>query len=471
MSDFLVSVKDFFIRAKDFFVDLYFKAKDFCVDLYNKFINLSWVQWVINYCKENLMMACIIGGSVLLVLVTLIIIIRVATRKKRKAKKAAKKAKKLAKKNAKKAKKLAKKGIVAQPAVQEAPVAETSTVEETTAIEAPVAEATVEETTIEEVSTEAPAPAVEEAPVEAPTPVEEARVEESPVEETKDSTHEIFEMLASVDESTPERLRDNYEENETDKMARYTGKWVVCRVLTGDANGEEMYFFELHASNGEKLLSSEEYTTYQGALRGIQTHKTNILNGNVKITTTKKGDYIFKVLSGKNMLLCQGENYPTRARCESAVDSTVRFARTAVLDENVQDIVIKVPQEDNSPIAPLPDNSNGKWIILCETDENDQAIYRFELFANNGERLLVSEDYTTYIGAINGIQTYKNNVKKDNFRISLTKRGDYIYKVLNGNGQLLSLGEHYKTKRLCQNAVDSVKRFALNSPVLTEERK
>ena len=43
------------------------------------------------------------------------------------------------------------------------------------------------------------------------------------------------------------------------------------------------------------------------------------------------------------------------------------------------------------------------------------------------------------------------------------KLGIYI---LNSNGQLLCLGEHYKTKRLCQNAVESVKRFALNSPVL-----
>ena len=64
---------------------------------------------------------------------------------------------------------------------------------------------------------------------------------------------------------------DFYEEDETDRVARYSGKWVICRVITDDkaAPEEEMYFFELHASNGEKLLSSEEYTSYAGALRGI----------------------------------------------------------------------------------------------------------------------------------------------------------------------------------------------------------
>jgi uncharacterized protein YegP (UPF0339 family) len=184
---------------------------------------------------------------------------------------------------------------------------------------------------------------------------------------------------------------------------------------------------------------------------------------------TKKGDYIFKILSGKNMLLCRGENYPTKARCQSAIDSTIRFASTAILDENVQDIVIKVPHEDNIPIAERADAREGKWLISTGVTSEGQKIYYFELFASNGEKLLESEDYTTYIGAVNGIQTHKKNIDKGNFRISITKRGDYIYKLLNGNGQLLCLGEHYKTKRLCVNAVESVKRFAMNSPVLTEE--
>lgn len=261
-----------------------------------------------------------------------------------------------------------------------------------------------------------------------------------------------------------------YDENETDKAARYSGKWLICRVLTEDHAEEEMYFFELHASNGEKLLSSEEYTSYNGALRGIETHKANIEKGNFKITLSKKGDYIFKLLSGKNMLLCMGEHYSTKTRCESAIESTKRFAKTAVIDENVQDYVVKVPVEDDAEIEPLAEGYNGKWIINATTAPDGEQVYYFELFANNGEKLLSSEEYTTYIGAVNGIHTHKTNIEKGNFRISLTKRGDYIYKLLNGNGQLLCLGEHYKTKRRCLNAVESVKRFAANSPLLTDQK-
>ena len=260
------------------------------------------------------------------------------------------------------------------------------------------------------------------------------------------------------------------EEDEMEKAARYSGKWTICRVITDTAESEEdeTYFFELHASNGEKLLSSEEYTSYNGALRGIETHKANIEKGNFKITLSKKGDYIFKLLSGKNMLLCMGENYPTRIRCENAIESTKRFAKTAILDENVQDHLVKMPVEDDVDATPIVDNANGKWLITSHKDADGDDVFYFELFANNGEKLLSSEEYTTYIGAVNGIQTHKTNIEKNNFRISLTKRGDYIYKLLNGNGQLLCLGEHYKTKTRCQNAVASVQRFASTSPVLTD---
>ncbi|MBO5736576.1 MAG: DUF1508 domain-containing protein, partial [Clostridia bacterium] len=349
---------------------------------------------------------------------------------------------------------------------------------------------------------EAPAK-VEEAPAkveEVPAKVEEvpAKVEEVPAKVEEPVAEVIVETPAEVEEPAEEpvveeiaptkaaakakastlhdELKDVntdisfYEEDSVDQEARYKGKWVICRLVTEDKSSEEMYFFELRASNGEKLLTSEEYTSYNGAIRGIQTHKTNILKGNFRITMSKRGEYIFKLLSGKNMLLCMGEGYATKARCEAAIASAKRFAETAILDENVQYQVIKVPVEDDTPIIPPKDGSKGKWVIDCTEMSDGEKVYTFELLANNGERLLASEEYTTYIGAVNGIQTHKTNIQKGNFRIVLTKRGDYIYKLLNSNGQLLCLGEHYKTKRLCQNAVESVKRFATNSHVLANPK-
>ncbi len=306
------------------------------------------------------------------------------------------------------------------------------------------------ETAKEEV---AAAAVVEEKPVEKKAPAKKAPVKKEAVKEE-----------APVVEEKPALTDDS----DTDALARYAGKWAVYHILTDDNSEDDMYFFELHASNGEKLLASEEYTSYQGAVRGIETHKNNILKGNFKITLSKKGDYIVKLLSGSGQLLCTGENYANKARCESAIKSIKRFARTAIVDENVQDFFLKVPKDDESYVEPVADGVNGKWIISNREDSDGDKVFYFELFANNGEKLLSSEEYTTYAGAVNGLQTHKTNIAKGNFRITLTKKGDYIYKILNGNGQLLCLGEHYKSKSRCQSAVDSVKRFAESSPVLTD---
>lgn len=502
---------EFINKCKDFFVHAFFVAKDFCIKAFNA--TKDFVLQCVDYVKANPIHGAIAGAILLLLILT--ICVAVAKGKaKRKAKKAAKKAKKQAKKQAKADKKNKKSNKPAKTQPVKAEVKSVS-MEEKRALELQAAaqaraqkaaeekarqeairkevEAKLEAQRIaaeqeelalaqqqEETTTQSPAqdpapvektpaPAVEEKPIKAEKPAtkkaETAKKEtKKPVE--KKQTLELYEELK--DTETVNDIDD--EEDETEQTAKYTGKWLICRMLTDDNSEDEMYFFELHASNGEKLLSSEEYTTYAGALRGIQTHKTNIAKGNFKITLSKKGDYIFKLLSGKNMLLCMGENYPTKTRCENAIESTVRFAASAVIDENVQDHIVKVPKEDETEIIPPAPNGKGKWIIASTKDADGQEVFYFELFANNGEKLLSSEEYTTYIGAINGISTHKANIEKDNFKISLTKRGDYIYKLLNGNGQLLCLGEHYKTKRLCQNAVESVKRFATNSPILTDSK-
>ncbi len=424
---------------------------------------MDLIKKAIEYCKNNLWQTAILAGILLLVLLTIILLAVSARRAKAKEKKAV------------------EQGQSGVPTAKPEPVSiAAESVEQTTTSKQPPkkqakTDAQTNNASVQEGKEE---PVAENKAKSQPKKMTEEKkssiggekktaTKKDTIKTTKKSGGETM-LLDELKDSL--NGIDFYEEDELDRVARYSGKWVICRVVTEDKADEsdEMYFFELHASNGEKLLSSEEYTSYNGALRGIETHKANILRDNFKITLSKKGDYIFKLLSGKNMLLCMGENYPTKARCESAIESAKRFAKTAIIDENIQDHIVKLPVEDDTPLAPLPENCNGKWIITGVKGADGEHVYYFELFANNGEKLLSSEEYTTYIGAVNGIQTHKSNIAKDNFRISLTKRGDYIYKLLNGNGQLLCLGEHYKTKRRCMNAVESVKRFAVNSPVLTD---
>ena len=158
------------------------------------------------------------------------------------------------------------------------------------------------------------APAVEPAPLS--TPVEEKKEEKEKTIVKKLTPPTTVKEQPTI-KPVPEQETPAPEKKPTAKKStRYTGKWVICRVVTAahaegnihDESAEETFFFELRASNGEKLLTSEEYTTHSGALMGINTHKTNIEKGNFRITLSKKGDYIFKLLNGKNMLLCMGEH-------------------------------------------------------------------------------------------------------------------------------------------------------------------
>lgn len=430
---------------------------------------------ILDYAKAKPLLAgiTVAAGVFALIVLTIIIVLSVKASKRRKALQNAVTATVSAPAETQPAKPVEEPVIL--PAPDPEPEPEVEVEAEVEVLAEPVTETTSEPVAEPEPD---PEPVVEEVATTEAEVESEPKAEELPVEEPKAVEPPVAKKPATKKTATKakpaekEKSVEKTAEKPVEKQKRYNGKWVVCKLVTeGAEENEEMYFFELRASNGEKLLSSEEYTSYNGALKGIETHKANIAKDNFRITLSKKGDYIFKLLNGKNMLLCTGANYKTRVRCEKAIESTKRFAETAVVDETVQELLVKIPAEEEATSAPLPEGYNGKWIIANSTSAEGDVVYYFELFANNGEKLLSSEEYTTYTGAVNGVETHKKNIEKGNFRITLTKRGDYIYKLLNGNGQLLCLGEHYKTRRLCQNAVESVKRFASASPVITNENK
>ncbi len=426
-------------------------------------------EQVIEYFKTNLIESIIIAGIALLLIITIIALICAGTK-------------------AKKRKKQAKLAAIAtaQTPVSEAKAEELAP-EKVAPVEKAEAPTPVKAAPVEKAEAPAPEKAIPAQKAEKPT--QPAKKEQAPkaVHSALAATKKMGESKAPEAKSEekpvgkpeqkaapkaaakPAEKPTPTQPAEAEKGNRYTGKWVICKlILTDDKDQplEEHYFFELRASNGELLLASEEYLSHAGALKGIQTHKDNVEKDNFRITVSKKGDYIFKLLTGKNTLLCTGANYKSLERCESAVASTKRFAATAVLQEDVEEVRIKLPAEEDTPVELPAEGYEGKWIISTKGDETVGVMYYFELFASNGEKLLTSEEYTTYEGAVNAVYTHKANIAKGNFRISITKRGDYIFKLLGGNGQLLCLGEHYKTRSRCESAIESVKRFSESAPVL-----
>lgn len=123
----------------------------------------------------------------------------------------------------------------------------------------------------------------------------------------------------------PVKAAEPASDEEAERRTPYSGKWLIFKRDDGS------FYFELRASNGEKLLGSIDYSSMQGAKAGIRTYKNNIAKDNFTIAQSKTGQFFFKLLSGSRQMLCTGETYSTRSRCENAVDSVKRFAETAVV--------------------------------------------------------------------------------------------------------------------------------------------
>lgn len=114
---------------------------------------------------------------------------------------------------------------------------------------------------------------------------------------------------------------------ETTVNTRYSGKWLIVQE-------ENRYSALLKASNGETMLSTESYTSLSGIKSGIDTLKKNIEKENYAINLDKNGNFVFKIFSTSNRLLCIGEGYSTREQCEKAFQSVKRFSKTAVIVKN-----------------------------------------------------------------------------------------------------------------------------------------
>jgi len=123
--------------------------------------------------------------------------------------------------------------------------------------------------------------------------------------------------------SQPENKPESKPETKVEEV-KYAGKWVIYKE-------NDRFVADLKASNGEIMLSSESYTSLSGIKSGIETLKKNIASENYAINLDKNGNYVFKIFSTANRLLCIGEGYSTKDQCEKAFASVKRFAKTAVV--------------------------------------------------------------------------------------------------------------------------------------------
>ena len=235
--------------------------------------------------------------------------------------------------------------------------------------------------------------------------------------------------------------------NDDKATKKVAGKWMVKE------KGEGEYVAFLYANNREVLLTSETYSTVEGAKKGVATIQKNATDENFAIYKDKNSNYYFKLKNSKNRFLCVGETYPNRNACLNSIESVKKFVDSPISDAVEKDITLikYVP----TPEDKLPEKKySGKWVIKEEEGE-----YRAQLHASNGELLLCSESYASYASAKEAIGNISQNGIAGNFIVDCDKKGRYFFKLRNATKVTLCIGETYSQLQACLSAIDSVRSF------------
>ena len=122
----------------------------------------------------------------------------------------------------------------------------------------------------------------------------------------------------------------------------------------------------------------------------------------------------------------------------------------------------------------------GKFVIR----ETKTGI-KFDLKAGNGEVIATSEVYNSEKSCRGGIASVQKNApvaavenqtvegytveKHPKFEVYTDKAGEFRFRLKATNGQIIAVSEGYKAIVSCMNGIESVKKNAVDSPVVKAE--
>lgn len=278
---------------------------------------------------------------------------------------------------------------------------------------------------------------------------------EADVPAEKVATEQTVAEKSVTEKTTKEKVIA--EKPAADKKA--LGKWIIKE------KGEGEFVAYLYANNKEIMLTSETYSSPDGAKKGIATIRKNAaIDENFTYYRDKNKNYFFKLKTSKNRLLCAGETYANKSACLKSIESVKNFVDSPLAEKIEKDVTIinYTPGQDE---AYTPRKNSGKWVI----SELDDETFIAQLFASNGELLLSSESYASYSSAKDAVENITQNGLNGNFIIDSDKKGRFFFKIRNAQKLTLCVGETYSQLTACQSAIESVFGF-LKTAKLAEEK-
>ncbi len=94
------------------------------------------------------------------------------------------------------------------------------------------------------------------------------------------------------------------------------------------------FFFNLHAENGEKVLTSEMYKAKQSALNGIESVKKNSqVDANYQAKMSKRNLHYFVLVAANKEIIGNGEEYSSESAMKEGMASVKRLAAGAKIED------------------------------------------------------------------------------------------------------------------------------------------
>jgi len=108
------------------------------------------------------------------------------------------------------------------------------------------------------------------------------------------------------------------------------------------------------------------------------------------------------------------------------------------------------------------------YYVLSKREEIDEP-YHWVLRAANHEVILTSENYVSKHGALNGIESVRQNCKDDdNYQRLDAKDGSPYFNLRAKNHEVIGTSEMYSSKQARDNGIESVKKHGTTLTLVDE---
>lgn len=287
-----------------------------------------------------------------------------------------------------------------------------------------------------------------------------------------------------------------------------TGKFFIKKAKDGS------YMFNLRASNGETIATSDMYSSLEKCKKGITSVQMNapianiedhtvsgaideVVNPKYEMYYDKSGDYRFRLKAKNGSIIVKSQGYSSKSNCVTGIESVRKNAMSdIILDEDAlaaekaareaeKAAAKKAAEVQEEPVAPTeeaPKGLLGKFIIRQAKDGS----YMFNLKASNGEIIATSDMYSSLEKCKKGIASIQNNAPIANiedstvegevevkinpkFEMYRDKGGEFRFRLKAKNGSIIAKSQGYSSKTNCKNGIESVKKNAATEEIISEK--